>query len=89
MKKQETLLQLREKKDEAATRDRFWDVTNSKIGQLTGTTAKEVGEAEAHAAEASKLAAKFGGTGMEDEGMIDSMAFVSMRFSGFVFMATV
>jgi hypothetical protein len=63
-------LQLREKKDEAATRDRFWDVTNSKLGQLTGTTAKEEVEAEAHAAEASKLAAKFGGSGMEDEGVI-------------------
>jgi hypothetical protein len=76
----EMLLQLREKKDEAATRDRFWDVTNSKIGQLTGTTAKEVGEAEAHAAEASKLAVKFGGTGMEDGGVLDSMGAVLPGF---------
>ena len=55
-------VQLREKKDEAATRDRFWDVTQSKIGQLTGTTAGEDADAAAHAADASKTAAKFAGS---------------------------
>lgn len=61
-------MQLREKKDEAATRDRFWDITQSKIGQLTGVTEGEQTAAAEHAGEASKMAAKFGGTGVEDEG---------------------
>lgn len=60
-------LQLREKKDEAATRERFWDVTQSKIGQLTGTTAKELDDAAAHKAEANRTEAKFAG-GRLDEG---------------------
>jgi hypothetical protein len=61
-------LQLREKKDEAATRDRFWDITQSKIGQLTGTTAKEETEAAEHADEVSKMAAKFGGGDVAEDG---------------------
>ena len=61
-------VQLREKRDEAATRDRFWDITQSKIGELTGTTAKEQTQAAEHADEASKMDAKFGGTGNADEG---------------------
>jgi hypothetical protein len=61
-------VQLREKRDEAATRDRFWDITQSKIGQLTGTTATEESRAAEHAEEANKMEAKFGGTGNPDEG---------------------
>ena len=64
------VVQLREKKDEAATRDRFWDITQSKIGQLTGTTAGEESAAAEHADEASKMAAKFAGTGVQDEGVL-------------------
>jgi hypothetical protein len=61
-------MQLREKKDEAATRERFWDVTQSKIGQLTGTTEQEQEAAASHAAEADRLNVKFGGTVVNDEG---------------------
>lgn len=62
------IVQLREKKDEAATRERFWDVTQSKIGQLTGTTAQEQADAAAATDEANKLSVKFGGTVVNEEG---------------------
>jgi hypothetical protein len=62
-------MQLREKKDEAATRERFWDVTQSKIGQLTGTTAQEQAAAAAAVEEANKLSVKFGGTVVNEEGL--------------------
>lgn len=64
------LVQLREKKDEAATRERFWDVTQSKIGQLTGTTDKEQADAAAATDEANKLSVKFGGTVVNEEGVL-------------------
>lgn len=71
-------MQLREKKDEAATRERFWDVTQSKIGQLTGTTAQEQADAAAATEEANKLSVKFGGTVVNEEGsdiLLPSSAF--------------
>lgn len=70
-------VQLREKKDEAATRERFWDVTQSKIGQLTGTTARELDAAAAHAEEANRTEAKFAG-GRLDEGAL--VVFTSVFF---------
>ena len=63
-------VQLREKRDEAATRDRFWDITQSKIGQLTGTTAAEEQTAAADAEQAGKTTAKFAGTAQQDEGAL-------------------
>ena len=65
-------MQLREKKDEAATRERFWDVTQSKIGQLTGTTTQEQADAAAATDEANKLSVKFGGTVVTEEGTAHS-----------------
>lgn len=61
-------MQLREKKDEAATRERFWDVTQSKIGALTGTTDKERAAAADHAAEADKMTQKFAGDVVREDG---------------------
>lgn len=63
-------MQLREKKDEAATRERFWDVTQSKIGALTGTTDKEKAAAADHAAEADKMTQKFAGDIVRDDGAL-------------------
>lgn len=79
------LVQLREKKDEAATRERFWDVTQSKIGQLTGTTDKEQADAAAATDEANKLSVKFGGTVVNEEGTAHVLIACKIRLNCHLF----
>ena len=53
----------REKRDENKSRDRFWEMKGTKMGDVTGTTRKERDEAAEHAARARKQAGE-----TEDDG---------------------
>ena len=62
------VMEMREKRDEAATRQRFWDMTDSKMGKITGVTDEERAQAAAHKEEQAKVNAKFGGVVEAEDG---------------------